>query len=185
MCKIRRLFAIIALGIAAFCATPASAAVVQYTLSFNDPDGPGPLSGGTGLLTLNEPTLGTLIENAPTTGESLVATVDGMPFTVNSSSYFQWHIDLGGGHFNNLGISSTVNFSVLNMVYLDTYGGGTYDLQRTQNSPIFTAATYSISGPTVVAGVPETSTWVMMILGFAGIGFLTYRRKSLIALRTA
>lgn len=27
-------------------------------------------------------------------------------------------------------------------------------------------------------GVPETSTWAMMILGFLGIGFVAYRRKS-------
>ena len=29
-----------------------------------------------------------------------------------------------------------------------------------------------------VAAVPEPSTWAMMLLGFAGIGFLAYRRKS-------
>jgi hypothetical protein len=29
-----------------------------------------------------------------------------------------------------------------------------------------------------VAPVPEPSTWAMMILGFAGIGFMAYRRKS-------
>jgi PEP-CTERM motif len=29
-----------------------------------------------------------------------------------------------------------------------------------------------------VAAVPEPSTWAMMILGFAGIGFLAHRRKS-------
>jgi hypothetical protein len=28
-----------------------------------------------------------------------------------------------------------------------------------------------------VAAVPETSTWAMMILGFAGVGFMAYRRK--------
>jgi hypothetical protein len=31
---------------------------------------------------------------------------------------------------------------------------------------------------TLTDGVPEPSTWAMMILGFAGIGFMTYRRKS-------
>ena len=31
---------------------------------------------------------------------------------------------------------------------------------------------------TTVAAVPEPSTWAMMILGFAGIGFMAYRRKS-------
>lgn len=30
----------------------------------------------------------------------------------------------------------------------------------------------------VVAAVPEPSTWAMMILGFAGTGFMAYRRKS-------
>jgi hypothetical protein len=29
----------------------------------------------------------------------------------------------------------------------------------------------------VVAAVPELSTWAMMLLGFAGVGFLSYRRR--------
>ena len=29
-----------------------------------------------------------------------------------------------------------------------------------------------------IAAVPEPSTWAMLILGFAGIGFMAYRRKS-------
>lgn len=29
----------------------------------------------------------------------------------------------------------------------------------------------------VVAAVPEPSTWAMMILGFAGVGYMTYRRR--------
>ncbi|KRR09577.1 hypothetical protein CQ12_13915 [Bradyrhizobium jicamae] len=29
-----------------------------------------------------------------------------------------------------------------------------------------------------VAPVPEPSTWAMMILGFAGVGFLAYRRRA-------
>jgi outer membrane lipase/esterase len=33
-----------------------------------------------------------------------------------------------------------------------------------------------------VAAVPEPSTWAMMILGFAGIGFMAYRRKNAMAL---
>ena len=28
-----------------------------------------------------------------------------------------------------------------------------------------------------VAAVPEPSTWAMMILGFAGVGFIAYRRS--------
>lgn len=37
----------------------------------------------------------------------------------------------------------------------------------------------------LTAAVPEPSTWAMMILGFLGIGFVAYRRKSGMALRIA
>jgi hypothetical protein len=36
-----------------------------------------------------------------------------------------------------------------------------------------------------MSAVPEPSTWAMMILGFAGIGFMAYRRKSSSALSAA
>jgi hypothetical protein len=29
----------------------------------------------------------------------------------------------------------------------------------------------------LLSSVPEPSTWAMMLLGFAGVGFMTYRRK--------
>ncbi len=38
---------------------------------------------------------------------------------------------------------------------------------------------------TEVAAVPEPSTWAMMILGFAGVSFMAYRRKSKPALMAA
>jgi hypothetical protein len=36
-----------------------------------------------------------------------------------------------------------------------------------------------------IAAVPEPSTWAMMLLGFAGVGFMAYRRKSKPALMAA
>jgi hypothetical protein len=36
-----------------------------------------------------------------------------------------------------------------------------------------------------VAAVPEPSTWAMMVLGFFGLGFMAYRRKSKPALMAA
>jgi hypothetical protein len=36
-----------------------------------------------------------------------------------------------------------------------------------------------LSSLTVTSGVPEPSTWLMMILGFVGLGFLARRRKGL------
>jgi hypothetical protein len=45
----------------------------------------------------------------------------------------------------------------------------------------------AIGSPSVltVAAVPEPSTWAMIILGFMGLGFMSYRRKSLGGLRLA
>jgi hypothetical protein len=55
-------------------------------------------------------------------------------------------------------------------------------LNQTFNSLGVTPGTYEWtwgSGPnqnfTLVAGVPETSTWAMMLIGFAGLGFLGYQ----------
>jgi hypothetical protein len=39
-----------------------------------------------------------------------------------------------------------------------------------------TAGYWTASFPTITA-VPEPATWAMMILGFAGVGFMAYRRK--------
>ena len=36
-----------------------------------------------------------------------------------------------------------------------------------------------------IGAVPELSTWAMMILGFAGIGVMAYRRKNKMALNVA
>jgi hypothetical protein len=38
---------------------------------------------------------------------------------------------------------------------------------------------------TLAPAIPEPSTWAMMILGFFGIGFMTYRQRKNMALRTA
>ncbi|MEH2485856.1 hypothetical protein V1280_001795 [Bradyrhizobium sp. AZCC 2230] len=52
------------------------------------------------------------------------------------------------------------------------------------NSTAFvTQVTFTADGPftgtmTAITAVPEPSTWAMLMLGFAGVGFMTYRRKS-------
>jgi hypothetical protein len=50
--------------------------------------------------------------------------------------------------------------------------------------------TYSLDGVTGsgtfnVSAVPEPSTWAMLLMGFAGVGFMAYRRKSKPALMAA
>jgi hypothetical protein len=36
----------------------------------------------------------------------------------------------------------------------------------------------------LLAAVPEPSTWALMVLGFAGVGYMTYRRRKVAALAT-
>jgi hypothetical protein len=43
----------------------------------------------------------------------------------------------------------------------------------------------SFSNFSVTDDVPEPSTWTMLLIGFAGLGFLAYRRKSKPALMVA
>jgi hypothetical protein len=52
---------------------------------------------------------------------------------------------------------------------------------KIENATFDDAGTWSAS----VAPVPEPSTWAMMLLGFCGLGFLTYRRKNRPALSAA
>ena len=42
-----------------------------------------------------------------------------------------------------------------------------------------------VTDVSVTPGVPEPSTWAMLLLGFAGIGFMVYRRKLKAALMAA
>jgi hypothetical protein len=43
----------------------------------------------------------------------------------------------------------------------------------------------AITAIAAVEAVPEPSTWAMMLLGFAGIGFMAYRQKAKLALMAA
>lgn len=58
--------------------------------------------------------------------------------------------------------------------------------------PVFTLGSFNLSNPffgqndvltiSSVSAVPEPSTWAMMILGFASVGFVAYRRKRALAM---
>lgn len=71
-----------------------------------------------------------------------------------------------------------------------TLGPGTYLLRHRSFSDAYSEnggpdglANLSDSlGFTLTSGVPEPSTWAMMTLGFAGLGFMAYRRRNHLAL---
>jgi len=69
---------------------------------------------------------------------------------------------------------SVADYSHTLHIFIDVPDGYTFDTVSGHN--------YSSSN---VGAVPEPSTWAMMILGFAGIGFMAYRRKNKLALMAA
>ena len=164
---------------------PASAAIIQYEITFNDPDGTGPKTGGSGILTLNETVAGNLNQDAPTLGESFVGTVDGLSFNINSSNFFQWHINLGSG-------TSTIWVFRRRWIFrweaspTSTSSEAEVTTFYEHGAPVYCYGTYTI-GPGIeistAAPVPlGHSTWPMLILGFLGLGFMAYRRRSEAAL---
>jgi PEP-CTERM motif len=64
---------------------------------------------------------------------------------------------------------------------------GSYEAIISLNGSTPTTYRYIASGylTTVAPAVPEPSTWAMMLLGFVGVGFMAYRRKSKPALMAA
>jgi hypothetical protein len=71
-----------------------------------------------------------------------------------------------------------------NSPQLFTYDGGTFTFFVNDVS-VFAGNSVPVTGNIFVTAVPEPSTWAMMILGFLGVGFMAYRRRSSSAFRLA
>jgi Protein of unknown function (DUF642)/PEP-CTERM motif len=97
--------------------------------------------------------------------DSITASAGGLPQTFTSTNNGSQHNLWEQETYNFFATGSSTTISLLG----NTIPGGIYigldtvDLEQT-------------SGP--ISSVPEPSTWAMMILGFAGVGFMAYRRKS-------
>jgi hypothetical protein len=61
------------------------------------------------------------------------------------------------------------------MLYTIPEGGDGVQVAWYSNPPFSGSGSYT--APTNVGAVPEASTWAMLIVGFAGIGFMAYRRR--------
>jgi hypothetical protein len=143
--------------------TPADASVVDFTLTLS-PQAGSTLSGTGTLVITNGPTLGAGLVNVPIADiTTLTMTIDGLP------------------PFNFIGHISALQFTggLLSDITLGNVGSGGGFLAANATTAVFSDGNVA-SNDTItaaVAAVPEPSTWVMLILGFAGIGFMTYRRS--------
>jgi hypothetical protein len=85
-----------------------------------------------------------------------------------------------------LAYDGTTMFAVEgNSVYSVNLANGALTLTATYAGGLGAANGEAFLNESVTGGVPEPSTWAMMLLGFAGIGFMAYRRNSKPALIAA
>jgi hypothetical protein len=78
---------------------------------------------------------------------------------------------------SNPGVLFTIGGYAWNLFSTAPTGPGNYTLDGTNPNSYNPSVTGDLV-VTTIAGVPEASTWAMMILGFFGVGFMAYRRKS-------
>jgi small ligand-binding sensory domain FIST len=78
----------------------------------------------------------------------------------------------------NFSDSSGVDFFIAGPSVFDNY----YQTQVIVDGTLVSKTVTGNVAIAAVTAVPEPSTWAMMILGFAGIGFMAYRRKTMLTL---
>jgi hypothetical protein len=87
-------------------------------------------------------------------------------------------LSAGAGSINDNGLAfdpSSGNY------FTDDWDGLIYQYNSFTSRQLLSSGNSSLDGIIAVsalAPVPEPSTWAMMILGFAGVGFMAYRRKA-------
>ena len=115
---------------------------------------------------------------------NIVGTLNNAPIT------FQFLTFYGPGDGGGLS-AGTQPGSLAGTNYFDLFGPQIFG--NTNVAPSFAPGIFSLDGEfggdtltiSAVGAVPEPSTWAMMILGFVGIGFMAYRRRSKTALMAA
>jgi hypothetical protein len=95
---------------------------------------------------------------------------DNTSFGLGPSFYYAYS---GATLISSGNIGNVNDYSLVNVA-----GSGITDLKISNGSGGFDDWQFGVGELTyTLSAVPEPSTWAMMILGFAGIGYLTYRRR--------
>jgi hypothetical protein len=188
MCKLtRNVRSALLVGALVIAPAAARAATIMEPFTIALPSIPGFLGRfDSGFFPQFDPTLGTLNDvtmsvtgsgtwTATVMGDLLSAQLDGRQGFASNIQIF----NSGGSgsmpvHFN---LSGTTNAAIVlaawtgpgvNFVSLNLGGGAVGDTIQSGGSPLIGTFTFDY---TPTAAVPEPSTWAMMLLGFAGLGF--------------
>ena len=163
--------AVVVAAIGALLSVSSARASVIYDWSFSDST-----DSGSGTFTT-----GTVWTATGVAISGISGTVDGHAITgLSSFAGADNKLYSAAPHMSLGGISFATSVNTFN---LENFGGVELIKFSTDPSGIDTGGvpiTFSIA-----QAVPEPSTWAMMILGFMGVGFLAYRRKTTHAFRLA
>jgi hypothetical protein len=72
-------------------------------------------------------------------------------------------------------VESSINLQTGLFRFQDVNSGAPYNLNG--DSGVGFSQGDLVINPVVVEGIPEPSTWAMVLIGFAGVGFATYRKR--------
>jgi len=167
-------------------AVPAKAVLVDYNITFSGG------ASGSGILVLDLPALPTIsIPWTPLPGpifSSLSATFGALHFELTNSNIDYGQVQGGGGppdssHFAIALTQSHDSFAPGTLylaLYNDWNNTGQFEIKVVGGGGDIASGVYALGAPSLhaIAAVPEPSTWAMMILGFAGVGFMAYRRRN-------
>lgn len=137
----------------------------------------------------NKPLTGTFLVGLTTdlqhlvmfTNTSFAASAAGRDFSAVFSTPDEGTlISLLSQYYSSPDLSPLINFLASNAPSLEIGVGGTFQAVEFSNGQIV-----SDTGTVTVAAVPEPATWAMLVLGFAGVGYLSYRRTAKRALTAA
>lgn len=167
---------VITLGIAAVLGLPNAASAAVYNFSFAPSQAlfGGPTSGS-GTFTTSD----TAMQVGGQTAFSIVSisgTVNGFAITAPVLASYGNYFTTGPSFLDGSGVKFFTEGS---------NGQNRVDFFNQSNNGLYRVNTFSpgsseyvtASSSAVIAAVPEPSTWVMMILGFVGVGLLTYRKR--------
>jgi hypothetical protein len=152
------------------------------------PDAPSPLSPVTFTVAAGQNEIFSLTD-AFVPGDVYAVTIGGVT-TLSTNTLYPgtFTLGLGGGTFAPAAVydAAWANNS-FNHLQLG-FSAGTYSLSIVGAMLAGSPADFAFrldSGTLVASAVPEPSSWAMIVLGFAGVGFMAYRRKSYGSLRLA
>jgi PEP-CTERM motif-containing protein len=155
---------------------PASASMYTFQFSGNSLFGNRTIDGN-GVFTTSD--VGVAVPGDNDLGYqilSITGEVNGSAIAAPTNANGYGYYFLTGPSFLDGTGSRFLTASGLDVDFFNQSTNGLYRVNTFGNGGGFTGFV-DASSAVVVAAVPEPSTWAMMILGFCGIGAMTYRRR--------